>query len=196
MARRQTPAERRSCCDFTELQAIACAAIVIADAGPGKTTGPMWTRLWSLLNDRVRRGLDEAMIANYGPGSAERRMTEQCSACRAPRGVLCRRDCTSLIKSNQPSRPVATCSKARAEEILNSVRVVSPLGMFDKGFNQGLDDAAEALDRAGLFMDEETAAEITRLVREIESKGPTAMNGGRRAVELATACRKAGLVSK
>jgi hypothetical protein len=34
---------------------------VLADAGPGRTSGPMWTLLWTFLNDRVRRSLVPAM---------------------------------------------------------------------------------------------------------------------------------------
>lgn len=60
-----TQYEQHECAlELIELRSIACAAEVMADAGPGKLTGPMWTRLWSLLNDRVRRGLVDARRAN------------------------------------------------------------------------------------------------------------------------------------
>jgi len=154
-------------------------------------------------------------------GGRARRMTEKCSACGVPRGVLCRRDCARTAAPAEPltgeewkaleeavgarggfaelafaklkrtaPRPLATCSKARAEEILNDL--AQPAWLTNE--QTFVRVAIEALDRAQFFPDPATLAEIDRLASEILSlreddlRSATAMS-----FRLATAVRKLGI---
>jgi hypothetical protein len=96
-------------------------------------------------------------------------------------------------------------TKKQAIEILNAT---APQAWLDEGMAEAhargaCEDVLEALDHAGAFQSEESAAEIGRCVREIEriddARGQDRAQPHPEyvfawALRLATACRAAGLV--
>ena len=92
-------------------------------------------------------------------------------------------------------RPVATGSKARAEEIRAEVVRVTCDGDnsdWERGFRAGTQSFSKALDRAGFFADEATLAEIEEYVREILRHDKATKVDGQ-ALCLASAFRKLGI---
>lgn len=101
-----------------ELEAVACAAVVLADAGPGRTSGPMWTLLWTFLNDRVRRSLVPAMKRQGLP------FTENDGEWRSepPPGGAALVGISSAVRGEEQSRAVSLEAelrtlRARVEEL-------------------------------------------------------------------------------
>ncbi len=92
-------------------------------------------------------------------------------------------------------------TKQQAIEILNAVRAERRKRVGeDESLGPVSEELLEALDRAGLFLDEETAAEIAIAVRDVYANEEILDGDDGRwrvmARRLATACRKVGLGSR
>lgn len=118
--------------------------------------------------------------------------------CGVPGCTRCGKACPTCNGSCEvawPYRPVATCSKARAEEILN---LFLPKGHGDRADDErrGALDFFAALDRARSFPSEEVLEEIASVASTLLDVGDRAEPElvRRWALRLATACRAAGLV--
>ncbi len=88
-------------------------------------------------------------------------------------------------------------TRQQAIEILNTLMPPS-VGHESAQRRSAASDLIEALDSAGLFLDEETAAEIAMAVRDVYANEEIRSGDDGRwrvmARRLATACRKVGLV--
>jgi hypothetical protein len=118
------------------------------------------------------------------------------------RAHICR-NCQRPRDEHQ-ARPIATCSKARAEEIRDATRPheltytlnQNELDHFMSAFRHGQSRLIDALDRAGFFADEATLAEIDRYASELlgrDPRKPVSLNDLDVGLRLATAVRKLGI---
>ncbi len=96
--------------------------------------------------------------------------SEECTVCDSPVERACQ---ARLVRA---SRPVPTCSKARAIEVLNEAlakRAAEQKGKASPNFRGGVCWAIDALDRAGLFANEGPAEKLRACearIRELEEE--------------------------
>jgi hypothetical protein len=146
-----------------ELEAIACAATVLADAGPGRTSGPMWTLLWTFLNDRVRRSLVPAMQRQGLP------FTEHGGEWRSEPAPSLPSNLSNLAADTLRAR--AESAEARVREIERAFRNLVARIDGDGGQAQEGESVEESCERA----DAKVVALQAR-VRELENEDDEALS--------------------